>query len=97
MIKKFNPELIYIKGEHNIIAYVLSKLTSLSEEVLEDNNQTYFMNKYYGNEPKKLLKSAFPLYLKDIQCYQQEDKQLKDKLQYNKKNSLTPYHGGGKS
>ena len=55
------------------------------------------MSEYYGNEPNNLPKSAFPLRLKDIQRYQNEDKELKDKAQYDDKYSITPYHGGGKS
>ena len=107
IIEEFNPELIYIKGERNIVADALSRLdikssgsefqpTGVSGLNQAERAKQFNMYEYYGNDPTDLPKSAYPLRFSLIQRAQQADADLQQKVQYDNKYSTRKYHGGGK-
>lgn len=108
IIEEFNPELIYIKGERNIVADALSRLDIESSSTPEFQpggvsgsnltavEENHAMHEYYGNTDEDLPLNAFPLRFKEIQKAQQSDSELLDKLKYNNKYSIRTYRAGGK-
>ena len=108
IIEEFNPELIYIKGERNIVADALSRLDIESSSTPEFQpggvsgsnltavEENHAMHEYYGNTDEDLPLNAFPLRFKEIQKAQQSDSELLDKLKYNDKYSIRTYRAGGK-
>jgi hypothetical protein len=61
LIENFGSELINIKGEHNVVAYMLSRIPYLTpkEEVQ--------LFDYFNFDKEELPKDAFPLPMKILQ------------------------------
>ena len=107
IIEEFNPDLIYIKGERNIVTDALSRLDIESSSAPESQpggvsgsnltagEENHTMHEYYGNNEEDLPLSAFPLRFKEIQKAQQTDSELLDKLEYNPKYTISTYRAGG--
>ena len=95
IIEEFSPELVYIKGERNIVADALSRLSIDDSQV--DQLPTSSLAEHYGNTKEDLSSTVFPLRYKDNQRAQQTDAWLLSQLQSNDKYSTKIYRGGGKS
>ena len=107
LIEEFNPELIYIKGERNIVADALSRLDiapSVESEKYPGSalgpNSTgsseALSMEYYGNDKQDLPASAFPLGFKIISKAQSQDEELKELALSNVKYELRTLRSGGK-
>ena len=92
ILEEFNPTLLYIKGENNIIADALSRL-DMQPSTLKTGN----LAKHFGLEEDDLPQDAFPLSYKTLMIHQQADKALQQLALTNPKYSLTQFHGGGKT
>ena len=79
IIKEFNPKLIYIKGERNIIANALSRL-EMSQEAIPKLKGEIALCEYYANNQEDLPVNGFLVRYKEIQCAQQQDVALLEKL-----------------
>jgi hypothetical protein len=58
IIEEYSPELIYLKGEHNIIADALSRLELISpkkqQEIRENNHDMHYLADHFGLEDDDL-------------------------------------------
>ena len=100
IIEEFNPELIYIKGERNLVADALSRLDIEPSTVLEEypggvsgpnpttTEETLWTHEYYGHTKDDL---PFPLRFKNIQQAQSEDRALQEKCLSNDKYKVDTY------
>jgi hypothetical protein len=95
-LEEYGPAIIYIKGEKNIVADALSRLDRSEGKEQEEN--LLFQNAQLFHMEEDLPPNAFPLKLKTITKYQQQDKQLLEQVQKDNKNnySLNIFCGGGK-
>ena len=93
-IEEYGPELIYIKGETNVVVNVFSHLATI-----ENNNDCgdieFIADKFGYDEEDDLPKDLYPLKFKTIDKYQRKDQWLMDKVQNDDKYQTTPFHGGG--
>ena len=69
-IEEYGPELVYIKGERNVVADALSRL-AMKDDVI-DNIE--FISDQFGLDDKDLPRNMFPLKFKTIAKYQEKDK-----------------------
>ena len=99
IIEEYGPELIYVKGENNIVADALSRLPTIQNISTDAEAQTMEMHEMaelFGQDDLDLPESAFPLTYKLITKYQKEDKELLKLLQDNDQFYIKTFHGGGK-
>ena len=89
LIEEFGPELVYIKGEHNVVADALSRL-DLDDRSFPESHLNEFLA---GGE---LQHDAFPLTYKNIARMQNADRALLSKVRTNPRDSVKVYRGGGK-
>jgi hypothetical protein len=65
IIEEYSPELIYLKGEHNIVADALSRLELISPENQQENQQNnhdmHYLADHFGLEDDDLPVDAYPL------------------------------------
>ena len=71
ILEEFVPELKYIKGEKNVIAYALSYLES------KDNQYILNISEIYGYDDKDLPDSAYPIHYHNIAKSQETHAKLK--------------------
>eukprot|EP00957_Ditylum_brightwellii_P074652 5673940-Ditylum_brightwellii.AAC.1 len=76
VIEDFGPEIIYIKGDDNVVADAMSRLLTKKAPDL------YTIADYCGNE--QLSEDIFPVQLKLLQTEQQKDKKLTEKAKTSK-------------
>jgi hypothetical protein len=74
VLEEFGPELLYIKGEHNIVAHTLSRLD------IDDEREIFNISKYFGFDDEVLPASTFPVRYQDIAKAQKADTKLQKKL-----------------
>ena len=72
IIEEYNPTLVYLKGESNVVADALSRLSTDDQTTIERNAQA-LSDAYALTE---LPKDAFPLRYATIRDYQQHDPAL---------------------
>ena len=89
-IEEYAPELIYIKGEKNVVADALSRLAT-KEDPLPNIE---FISEQFGFDNKDLPKEMYPLKFQTISKYQEKDAALMKKLATDKTYELTTFHGG---
>ena len=89
-IEEYGPELIYIKGEKNVVADALSRLATKDES----NNNLEFISDQFGFDDQDLPANMYPLKFSTIARYQEQDKSLMEKLTHDNKYRLTSFHGG---
>ena len=94
ILEEYSPELLYIKGSHNIVADALSRL-DLEPDFKSQQTLNYF-SEAFGLEDKDLPKESFPLSYKYLSKCQNADKDLLQKAKSNPKYKLCVFHGGGK-
>ena len=93
-IEEYSPEIVYVKGEHNVVADALTRLDKTEDPV--DLSKEFFYLTCYGNE-KTTQVEMYPLSYKHLEIEQQRDKQIKKILQMeNTKYEIQDFHGGGK-
>jgi hypothetical protein len=80
IIEEYLPELIYLKGEHNIVADALSRLELISpkkqQEIRENNHDMHYLVDHFGLEDDDLPVNAYPLQYKIIAKYQRKQVDL---------------------
>ena len=86
ILEEFGPELIYIKGEHNLVADALSRL--------EMTPQSLHMAEAFGIDT--LPDDAYPLRFTNIIKHQQQDKKLLQLLESHKSYHLHTYKSENK-
>lgn len=98
IIEEFSPELIYLKGQTNLVADALSRLElATSANINDDMHNIYYLADNFGLEDDDLPEDAYPLQYKLIARHQNLRKDLFLKL--NKKQDgfhLKSFRGGGK-
>ena len=67
IFKEFGPELIYIKGENNVVSNSLSLLD------MSDNEEILNISELYGYDDADLPNSAYPIRVHDIYKAQKTD------------------------
>ena len=70
VIEEYGPELVYIKGERDVVADALSRL-AMNDDVI-DNIE--FISDQFGLDDKDLPRNMFPLKFKTIAKYQEKEK-----------------------
>jgi hypothetical protein len=90
LIEEFGPELIYIKGEHNIAADALSRLPFLTPSI---DLQLF---EYFNFDDAELPADAFPVTYATIAAEQRKDAPLINLLTSQPGYTLHTFRGGGK-
>jgi transposase InsO family protein len=98
IIEEYSPELIYLKGQTNIVADALSRLELATPEISnEEMHDMHYLADNFGLEDDDLPEDVYPLQYKLIATHQNKQKDLFIKL--NKKQDgfhLKSFCGGGK-
>ena len=98
IIEEYSPELIYLKGQTNIVADALSRLELATPEISnEDMHDMHYLADNFGLEDDDLPEDVYPLQYKLIVKHQNQQKELFIKL--NKQQDgfhLKSFCGGGK-
>ena len=89
-IEEYSPELVYIKGETNVVADALSRLAT-KEEPLPNIE---FISDQFGFDDKDLPDEMYPLKFQTLHDYQEKDQKLMKKLLEDSRYTLTAFHGG---
>jgi hypothetical protein len=94
------PELIYLKGEHNIVADALSRLQLISpenqQEKQENNHDMQYLADHFGLKDDDLPTNAYHLQYKIIAKYQRKQEDLVSKVQQHEGIQIKSFCGGGK-
>jgi hypothetical protein len=62
IIEDFSPELIYLKGQTNLVADALSRLELATEEPINDDmHNIYYLADNFGLDDEDLPEDAYPL------------------------------------
>jgi hypothetical protein len=101
IIEEYSPELIYLKGESNIVADALSRLELTPSNSQEKNDQTshdiHYLADHFGLEDDDLPPDAYPLQYKTIAHYQWKQNDLISKVRKNHEGfQIKSFCGGGK-
>ena len=98
IIEEFNPNLIYIKGQNNLVADALSRLKLINNLNKLDKEETSIKPEqnaeYFGFRQDDLPQSASPITLRTIISHQQKDKNLMNLLKTSKDYCIKNFHGG---
>ena len=97
IIEEYAPELIYIQGEHNIVADALSRLdimpiTSHTEQL----HDMHYLSEQFGLEKDNIHKDTFPVHYKLLAKEQLKDKALLKQVRTSDAFHLTSFNGGDK-
>jgi hypothetical protein len=90
LIEEFGPELIYIKGKHNISADALSRLPFITPK---EDLQLF---EYFNFDAEELPEDAFPVTYANIASQQQNDPLVMNLIGINDKYTLHTFRGGEK-
>jgi hypothetical protein len=90
VLEEYGPELIYIKGESNVVADALSRLE------IDDKREIFNLSKSFGFDDSDLPATAYPLRYCNIAKPQKTHLPLIKKLASHIKNSKTTFRGGDK-
>ena len=99
IIEEYSPELIYLKGESNIVADALSRLelTPSKNDTETDLHDIYYLADHFGLEDDDLPPDTYPLQYKIIAHHQWKQKDLVSKLHKDHKGfQIKSFCGGGK-
>jgi len=75
VLEEFSPELVYIKGENNVIADALSRLDKVDSKK-EKKPKLEKLAELYALDDEDLPADAFPITYSNILKNQQKDKDL---------------------
>src|SRR5210317_352670 len=97
LLEEFGPELIYLKGEKNIVADALSRLP-MEEEDTNEINTFETMALYNAETVKDKKVEYYPLRFKTILKHQKEDEELLKSAEANVNNNyhIKTFRGGEK-
>jgi hypothetical protein len=93
LLEEFNPELIYVKGSHNVVADALSRL-DIKSHPLEANLFTAANVEIFAGDNKDL--PEFPVEYRILELYQNKDSSLLKLQRANKTFHVKSFCGGGK-
>jgi len=98
ILEEYAPELICLKGEHNIVADALSRLALETPTITPDTmHDIQYLAEHFALEDDDLPADAFPLQYKLIAFHQRKDKELLDKLRTSRDDyHIKSFRGGGK-
>ena len=88
IVEEFNPKLVYIKGDRNVVADALSRLDY--DDSLDANLEDSF-----AIQDDKIPQDIYPLSFSMIAKYQASDDALQAKLRRRRGYHLKPFRGGG--
>ena len=101
ILEEYSPELIYVPGDTNVVADVLSRLpltTDQEQEELPPILQNAFMaGASELNSLQEVDENHFPLTYKTIAKEQQKDSHLLQAAKADPNYSVKQFHGGGKT
>ena len=100
ILEEFAPQLIYVKGENNIVADALSRLAinDVTTARPESSEPTVsYLAELYGLDDVDLPDDAYPLKYSLIDQYQRQDLTLLNKTKKNPNYTIGDFHGGGKT
>ena len=97
IIEEFSPELIYIKGQNNIIADALSRLDMEPPRKADRTPTAEHLAANYALDDDDLPVDTFPVTYSIIMKHQQKDKQLLKLFKSSKDLKFQEFHGGGKT
>ena len=85
ILEEYNPELIYLPGDKNIVAHALSRLELTTDDLSITNFTPVLQNEIMAgsetlNSLEELSNDAFALTYKTIAAEQQQDKLLINKV-----------------
>ena len=98
ILEEYSPNIVYVKGEKNIVADALSRLEMESPSTSPSNDALWMNNAdLFGNE-EELPTNLYPLSFKLIAAEQQKDKDLlaRAKADTTDKYHVRSFRGGGK-
>ena len=84
ILEEYGPELIYVKGQNNIVADALSRLDLKKESILESTQSTMNMAEIFGLDSSDHDDTALPIQFKNILLHQQKDKKLLKEFTHSK-------------
>ena len=87
ILKEFGREMIYIKGEKNVVADDLSRLE------ISDNQVILNISELYGYNDEDLPDSAYPIRYRNISKAHKPDAKLNYKLVSHKDYTLVTFRG----
>ena len=90
VLEEYGPELVYIKGESNVVADALSRLE------IDDKREIFNLSESFGFDDSDLPATAYPLRYCDIAKTQKSHPPLIKKLASHKNYSKTTFRGGDK-
>jgi len=97
LLEKFNPELIYIKGENTVVADALSRLNIQKTKPMEANLYTPANANLFGKDDEDIPITSYPLSYEVIDTAQKRDPALLAKVKKNSTGySAKAFCGGGK-
>jgi hypothetical protein len=101
IIEEYSPELIYLKGESNIVADALSRLELTPSNDQQENDQNshdiQYLADHFGLDEDDLPPDAYPLQYKIIAQYQRKQEDLVSKVHKTHKGfQIKSFCGGGK-
>jgi hypothetical protein len=91
VLEEYGPELVYIKGESNVVADALSRLT------IDDTREIFNIAEAFGFDDEDLPDTAYPLRYCDIAIAQKAHPALTKKLNSHKDYSEITFRGGDKA
>ena len=96
VLEEFSPELVYIKGENNVIADALSRLDKVDSKK-EKKPKLEKLAELYALDDDDLPADAFPITYSNILKNQQKDKELLKRFKSSRDLKFKEFHGGGRS
>ena len=94
IIEEFSPELIYLKGERNIVADALSRLQLQNSDVPSTKmHDLHYLAEHFALEDEDLQSDAFPVHYKLIAQHQSHQKEFFTK--HTQDYHLKSFRGGG--
>jgi hypothetical protein len=97
ILEEYGPELLYVKGEQNVVADALSRLP-IADTTDTDTYDLNYLADHFGLHDNDLPEDVYPLHYQLIQKCQKTDKPLITKYKQKASNyQLNSFRGGGKS
>jgi len=80
ILEEYGPELLYIKGEHNIVADALSRLEMVKEPITDRLPREEAAELYAGDETELDFPKEYPLSYREIEYRQKRDAYIQRRL-----------------